>query len=342
YFYKAIKKEFPSILCIADIRGNYPADLVDDHIYSSPQWFWDNDDKYASFSRKGPKVYVGEYAVTQECGLGNLRAGLAEAAFMTGFEKNSDLVRMSSYAPLFVNVNNQVWNPDSIRFDNHQSFGTASYWVQEMFSSHRIAQLVPVKTPSFPSQPVVEPKSVEIGIGTWNTKAEFSYLRLTSKGKTFSVSQSPTHYSGSKWNEENQSYSNQKVAEPSLCLFYLKNEGNSPDYTFNLDAKKVSGDEGFLICVKGSGANTYIWWNIGGWGNTAVAVEKSQDGGKSELTSRLPFKVETGKAYHIQVSVKGNSLKLYIDGKLVQSASDSNTIPAHFASDAGLTADGHL
>ena len=95
-------------------------------------------------SRGGPKILVGEYAVTQHCGHGNLRAALAEAAFMSGIEKNSDLVRMACYAPLLVNIHYRQWNPDLIEFDGHRACGTPSYWVQEIFSTNRCSKILPL------------------------------------------------------------------------------------------------------------------------------------------------------------------------------------------------------
>lgn len=82
------------------------------------------------------KFFVSEYAVTQGCGNGNLQAAVAEAAFMTGLVRNSDIVELASYAPLFVNVNNRAWNPDIIQFNNHANFPTPSYYVQELFAKY--------------------------------------------------------------------------------------------------------------------------------------------------------------------------------------------------------------
>ena len=84
-----------------------------------------NADQYDNYDRNGPKVFVGEYAVTRNCGLGNLRGAIGEAAFMTGMERNSDVVVMASYAPLFVNVNHRAWNPDLINFDSSKWYGIA-------------------------------------------------------------------------------------------------------------------------------------------------------------------------------------------------------------------------
>lgn len=127
-FHDAIKARHPEIRLIANVWGGYPTnrmpEIVDEHYYSSPEFFLSNASKYDTYDRRGPKVYVGEYAVTAGCGQGNLIAALGEAAFMTGMERNSDVVVMASYAPLFVNVNHRGWNPDLINFDSARAYGT--------------------------------------------------------------------------------------------------------------------------------------------------------------------------------------------------------------------------
>ena len=93
----------------------------------SPEFFMRNANRYDAYDRKkSAKIYVGEYAVTQGCGKGNLRAAVGEAAFMTGLERNSDHVIMASYAPLLVNLNHRAWNPDLINFDSSRWYGVGS------------------------------------------------------------------------------------------------------------------------------------------------------------------------------------------------------------------------
>ena len=123
-------------------------DIVDEHYYSSPDWFASQASRYDSYDRTGPRVYVGEYACTQDCGQGNLKAALGEAAFMTGMERNSDIVTMSSYAPLFVNVNNRAWNPDAICYDSASCYGTPSYHVQKLFAQNRADVVLPATAAS--------------------------------------------------------------------------------------------------------------------------------------------------------------------------------------------------
>ena len=116
---RAIQAKYPYIQFVAntDLRGRPgPKDpapnIVDEHYYESAEAFMRRANQYDKYDRNGPKIFVGEYAVTEKCGLGNLRAAIGEAAFMTGMERNSDVVVMASYAPLLVNLNHRAWNPD--------------------------------------------------------------------------------------------------------------------------------------------------------------------------------------------------------------------------------------
>ena len=93
-------------------RNEHPVDLLDEHYYRSPSWFAGKYHHYDNYDRKGPKIYVGEYAVTSNCGEGNLKAALGEAIYMMGMENNSDVVAMCSYAPVFVNIHDKTWMPD--------------------------------------------------------------------------------------------------------------------------------------------------------------------------------------------------------------------------------------
>jgi len=125
------------------------ADLVDEHYYMSPEWFLSNARRYDKYDRKGPAVFAGEYAAHTNgddypSSRNNWRAALAEAAFMTGLERNADIVHLSSYAPLLANINAWQWNPDLIWFNNLEVIATPNYYVQKMFSTHKGTHTVPV------------------------------------------------------------------------------------------------------------------------------------------------------------------------------------------------------
>ena len=155
-YYNRLHAEYPNVkLIFAGVSNLAPryAPIVDEHFYKSPTWFWQNRNRYDHQPRNGPKVFVGEYADTAHAGHGDLRAALAEAAWMTGLEKNSDLVVMASYAPLFVNRNGSQWNPDLIKFTTNHAWGIVSYWVQEMFSNNRATRMLPLKLSGRPGTP---------------------------------------------------------------------------------------------------------------------------------------------------------------------------------------------
>jgi alpha-N-arabinofuranosidase len=118
------------------------ADLIDEHYYMAPQWFRENSGRYDNYPRTGPKVFAGEYAaqsvaIASPDNRNNWECALSEAAFITGLERNSDVVRMSSYAPLFGHVDAWQWTPNMIWFDNLRSYGTPNYYVQKMFSVNK-------------------------------------------------------------------------------------------------------------------------------------------------------------------------------------------------------------
>ena len=180
----AIRAKYPEMQLImtTDLRGRpYPGnpkpDLVDEHYYESPESFMKRATQYDAYDRNGPKIFIGEYAVTQKAGKGNLRAAIGEAAFMTGMERNSDIVVLASYAPLFVNMNHRAWNPDLINFDSSHWYGIPSYYVQQMFSANRGDVTLPVQVDS-PLATAPVSKGM-IGVGTWKTEAEYKDIKVT-------------------------------------------------------------------------------------------------------------------------------------------------------------------
>ncbi len=120
------------------------ADLVDEHYYQPAQWFLDNSRRYDKYDRSGPKVFAGEYAARVAGNRNTWGAALAEAAYMTGLERNADVVHMASYAPLLAHVDAWQWAPNLIWFDNLRSFGTPSYHVQKLFATNLGTRLLPV------------------------------------------------------------------------------------------------------------------------------------------------------------------------------------------------------
>ena len=316
----ALHAKYPYLQFIAntDLRGRpgpkTPApDIVDEHYYETPEAFMRRADQYDKYSRRGPKIFVGEYAVTSKCGLGNLRAAIGEAAFMTGLERNSDVVVMASYAPLLVNLNHRAWNPDLINFDSSRWYGLPGYYVQKMFSENRGDKTLPIKVQS----PVAEiaPTKGMIGVGTWNTSAEFKDVKVTGPEGTvlFASDFSANSDAWKKLGDGNWSLDNGALLQKTEKEFVRALAGDKAwtDYTLTLKARKISGREGFLVLFHISGDDDRTWWNIGGWNNTQNAIE---NGGS--LDSK-PGSIETGRWYDIKIAVQGKRVKCFLDGQLI-------------------------
>jgi len=113
-------------------------DLVDEHYYKSPEWFFTNARRYDNYDRTGPKVFAGEYASHDgRIKKNSFRAALSEAAFLTGIERNADVVHLATYAPLFAHVDGWQWRPDLIWFDNLRSVRSANWYVQQLYSHYK-------------------------------------------------------------------------------------------------------------------------------------------------------------------------------------------------------------
>ena len=135
-FYDAIKAAYPQLQIVATAPvTSRPMDILDDHYYNNdPTYFAENAHLFDNASRSGPKILVGEYATTQGTPTGTLAGALGEAAFLTGIERNADLVIGASYAPLLVNVNAPSWPTNLIGYDAQHSYGSPSYWAQTMLA----------------------------------------------------------------------------------------------------------------------------------------------------------------------------------------------------------------
>jgi alpha-N-arabinofuranosidase len=144
-FYRAIKQRYPGLQLIATapVKTVSP-DVLDEHFYMAAEESFANARHYDNAPRSGPKIFVGEWATREGDPTPNLEAALADAAWMTGLERNSDLIIMASYAPLFTNVNPDAsqWSPDLIGYDALSAYGSPSYWAQVLFASHLGTQVV--------------------------------------------------------------------------------------------------------------------------------------------------------------------------------------------------------
>jgi len=163
-FAQALKARYPDVQLVAaagpdpgDERFKFAwsklsalhADIIDEHCYANPAWFFDNSHRYDHYDPAGPKVFMGEYAaqsvaIVSTKNQNNLECALSEAAYLTGLERNAAVVRMASYAPLFGNVDAWQWKPNLIWVDSLHLYATPNYYVQQLFSCNRGDTVLPV------------------------------------------------------------------------------------------------------------------------------------------------------------------------------------------------------
>ena len=287
-------------------------ELLDEHYYRNPAWFADNFHKYDTYDRRGPKIYVGEYAVTDGFGnLGNMNAALGEAVYMMGMENNSDIVPLNSYAPIFVNENDARWRPDMIRFNSSRVMGTPSYYVQMLMPQNIGTQVVKVRqTNPYTGRAYKQltPQQSRVGFGTWGTKASYTHPEGVPKtGKPIFVS--------GQW-QLGSDYVLRQTSLDQQCVAVCQAPIDSDHYTCKFRARKDEGAEGFLIIFNYVDEHNYCWLNFGGWGNTQHAIEQIGSGGKIQTVTKRG-RVEEGRWYDVTLTVSGDSVKAWLDNDLV-------------------------
>jgi len=321
----AVHAKYPDVgMIVDDWFTGHPKeplpDIADEHYYNNPDWFIWNANKYDSYDRKGSKIFVGEYAVTSGTGNGNLRRAIGEAAWMTGMECNSDIVVMGSYAPLFCNANHKAWPVNLINFDSYRWYGLPSYYVQQMFSNNQGAVALPAKVEKAPTLKAPNASGC-IGLGTRNCSVEFKDLTVVSpEGKVlyrsdFSKNIDDWRKVGKgEWFVQDGVLRQSAIA-PNVVAFV--GDTTWTDYTIALKARKLSGENGFQIYFHNRNSNDRIRWDLGGFRNSLYLMEIG-------ITSdRINASIETGRWYDIKLEIRGNTVKSYLDGTLVQQIDDA-------------------
>ncbi len=320
----AILSRYPEMKIIAnDWSGSHPTQptpaLVDEHYYNTPDWFVMNANKYDKRQRGGSKVFIGEYAVNRNVGKGNLRGAVGEAAFMTGLERNSDLVEMAAYAPLLCNVNHQRWPINLINYDNHRWYGLPSYYVQKMFAENQGTVNLPV---TVTGGPVIDIPSASggIGLGTWKNSAEFKDLRVTTpKGKLLYKNDFATDiHDWEKTGDGDWSVKDGVLRQSSFAtgVTAFTGDSNWKEYVITLKARKLAGENGFQIYFHHhKGVDNRLRWDIGGYTNSINEMKTSMD------SESMTYSIETERWYDIRLEVSPLTVRGYIDGQLVQQTS---------------------
>jgi alpha-L-arabinofuranosidase len=237
---------------------------------------------------------------------------------------------MASYAPLLSNIDYVDWAPDMIWFDNHQTVKSASYEVQKLFSTNAGDEVLASTLDASPIGPSPDIAG-GIGLATWNTAASYDDVKVTAADGTelfsddFSTGSDGWTIGGNAagaWEVADGAYNQTAIVEDARSTAGSADWSN---YTLELKATKTSGNEGFLVMFGVEGTDDYYWWNLGGWGNTTSAVEKSVNGSKGTIASHDTV-IETGRTYDLKLEVEGRNITGYVDGVQAFTVEDKEAI----------------
>jgi alpha-L-arabinofuranosidase len=268
--------------------------VVDEHGYRTPRWMLQNLDRYDGYDRSGPAVYLGEWAARGN----SLRSALAEAAWMTGLERNSDIVRMASYAPLLARVGATQWIPDLVYFDDERVFRSYNFHVQRMFAHHRGDIVCPARVEGLPLQPQPEPSLREV----W----------VRSPGATVTV------------------HTGDAASEPASQAVTTGPDGERVRLVMPAGATEISlravrsaGDEGFVVGFGAPRTGTEHELLVGGWQNRSTCLNRVDDGIANEVDGPVPYRgVRTGEPVAVRIRVDGTRIRCWVEERLVHDHED--------------------
>lgn len=269
FFEKAIKSKYPTIKIVSG-SGPFPdgdyfeygmkelkklnAEIVDEHYYKDPKWFRDNANRYDNYDRKGPKIFAGEYAaqsvaIASPDNKNNWECAISEAAFMTGLERNAEVVNLTSYAPLMAHEEAWQWTPNLLWFNNLETYGTANYYVQKLFASNKGTDLIDITNNgkkligqnNLYASAVKDVNTKEVIIKLVNTSAIAQEVNLELKGSQLVAKGTIITLASSNLQDEN-SFANPKNISPKEEEFNPK--GNSitnvlPAYSLTIIKTKM-------------------------------------------------------------------------------------------------------
>jgi alpha-N-arabinofuranosidase len=330
-FFDAIKAKYPSLKCIATtpVRSRKP-DLIDDHAYPSPLGMLRMVHRYDDYDPSKSKIFFGEWASQDGRPTPTMRAALADAAWLTGLQHDSETVLMNCYAPLLVNVNKGAWQwgTNLIGYDAAASFGSPSYYAQAMFSRNwgdvnLATELSPQALP--PSAP--QSPSGGIGVGTARSKAEFKEIKVSDGGNT--LYQSDLGAKGDDWKPASGAWGveDSVLAQTNAAARDARDfagERSWKDYTLSLKARAMDKG-GFQVLFHVRSPDTMIALNVGGGGKADLRRVTGRD--RDALGEATAFSADAGHWYDVRIALVGTNIKCYIDDKLIIQATDAPPAP---------------
>ncbi len=356
-FYETIKARYPELILISNAhteKKGLPTEYADEHYYSAPEFFLENDTMFDRYDRRGPKIFLGEYAVNGGKTIASMECAMAEAVFLTGVEKNQDIVKLSAYAPLFQNSDYTAWKPNLIVFDNHQVYGIPSYHVISLFGKYRGAQVVETKTeteyrpPHYQGipgilceKPGLQMKNVKINgepaaisrtiYGDWEETDGVYTMKRGEKRHAFTGK-------SDAWNQAFAAFMNRRrrpQGMPDIHDFMWVTFGQTDleAYTFEADLK-FDAENAVTMSIWNFHPDTDAGcseprdtdWNLQSVRNQIWRIENGE--GATEFRpffnsdrpqpKRVPLQIDYTKFNHYKMVAKPGSYACYINGDLVQ------------------------
>lgn len=311
--HKAVKEKYPEIKVInsagpfsggtayergwESARQNH-SDLIDEHYYQAPEWFIANHHRYDD-RKEDTKVFLGEYA---SCGNTWYNA-LAEASYMIGLEKSAHAVGLACYAPLLANADYVNWEPDLIWFNNHEVYGTPSYYIQKLFMENQ---------------------------GKFRLECCGENM-----GENICLEDYPDYFAGKLWLSGNRSrvffsdirLINRRTGEERLFMDreadddapYMLDVIDWEEFTLKFTARQQGAGWGFKAFFGGRDEDNCHFLNAGGWGNSDIFLS-ARVNGKNINYTQDSFHVDAGRDYDVEIRVDGRKVEASVDGRTVLEA----------------------
>ncbi|MCR5032768.1 MAG: hypothetical protein K6A92_07895 [Lachnospiraceae bacterium] len=313
-FHEAIRKAYPDIKIINSagpfaVGDGYDAgwksavqngsDLVDEHYYSSPEWFLAKMHHYDDYDPNGPKVFLGEYA-----SWGNtFYNALTEAAYMTHLEK-APAVALACYAPLLCNTAYRNWTPDLLFFNGHQVVKTANYYVQQLFMHHQGETEIALETEDL--EEILHLSDTNRIAGDITIAG--NDIEGICSDMVLELPQGAKNLPSLTVRTDNETY-------------VLAEDVDAEEYALEFSFKRNAGRKGLKICFgKKKGEDTCLIWDFGGWDNWDCNIASNVRGRGSVISHRI-YHV-TDEPYKLRLEVKGRRIKAYVNGVLMNDTVD--------------------
>ena len=335
-FHKAIAAKYPQIKIISNhglndnMKSVEKLDMIDPHWYVSPDWFYARANTLFDEIQPRPKytAYVGEYAANRNVGAGNMNAALSEAAFLIGAERNSDFVKMTSYAPLIENSNQRNWPTNMIWVKSNESVGRTSYYVQKVFAENRPDVNLTTAIIDAAETVAKDPFKGFIGLSTNRAQVTVKELNFSAEGANKDIDFNDWKSVDGKWIVNNNEYKQTDTASERRSTFLndktfgngtlefkiLRNKTVLPAGATNAPNQRNNNrnfGSNFTFIFGGTDKTNYYQLAFGGRG---ITIDKMVNGVSQFVAEPTRFMVEEDKQYAVKLVTNNDILEVFIDG----------------------------